>query len=64
MSMKLYLVQHGEAKPEAEDPERRGKGSCVSVQRHCMFGKERVWKMGSGPDYQTGNGLRERRICN
>ena len=22
MSMKLYLVQHGEAKPEAEDPER------------------------------------------
>ena len=36
---------------------RRGKGSEVSIQRHRMFGKERVRKVGSGPGDQTGSGM-------
>ncbi len=43
---------------------RRGKGSGVSIQRHRMFGKKRVRKMGSGPGDQTGNDLRDRGIGN
>jgi phosphohistidine phosphatase len=35
--MKLYLIQHGEAKSEAEDPERslteKGKGEVISISR-------------------------------
>ena len=37
--MDIYLVQHGEAKPEAEDPERslsdKGKKEVESSARHA-----------------------------
>jgi len=37
--MEVYLVQHGEAKPESEDPERpltaRGRSEAESVARHA-----------------------------
>jgi phosphohistidine phosphatase len=42
--MKLYLIQHGEAKPEAEDPERsltaRGEKEIVAISK--MAGSLRI----------------------
>jgi hypothetical protein len=37
----------------------KGQGSDVSIQRHLLFGKERVRKVGSGLGDQTGNGRRK-----
>jgi phosphohistidine phosphatase SixA len=38
--MKLYLIQHGEAKPEVEDPERpltaRGEKEVAKVSKAAM----------------------------
>lgn len=60
--MKVYLVQHGEAVPEAQDPERplseRGRAEVEAVARHMA----RHWKPAIHAIYHSGK-LRARQTA-
>jgi len=58
--MKLYLIQHGEAKPEAEDPERsltaRGEKEIVAISKMAgglQIGPSKIYHSGKLRAKQT-----------
>jgi phosphohistidine phosphatase len=64
--MRVYLVQHGESKPEAEDPQRRltdkGIGEVQKVAkflRPLKLAVDAVWHSGKARAQQTGELLAE-----